>query len=1747
MKNFTSLKSIIFSVILVLLSCVQVWGQLSESFESGLPTSYTPSLQNVNLGSGTWQIRDVIAGTTGVQTGAKSAQIRNATDAQIITPTLYGGVATISFYVTASTTSGAYQVNISTDNGANWSPAPGSPFTISTTKSFRSITVNNTSVNKVQIYRTSATIYIDDVTITSTGVAAPINQASEITFSSIGQNGMTAGWTNGNGAKRVVIMNTTNTITNPTDGSDPTATTTYSGSGQQVVYNGSGNSVAVTGLNPGMLYWFRVYEYNGSGTSTKYLTTTAINNPNSQTTIDGPCISEGFNGGITAPYGWTFTNIGGTYTSSGNYGASSPSLQMDVTGDRVVTSTVGQAVELKFWFKGQGTMTGSSFLVQGYNGSSWVTVENITTISTTGTTKTYNSSSSPALPSGLSQFRFTYTKSSGNLAFDDVEVTCVSSPAITISPNSLSFTSNINTESAQQDVTVTGALLTTTPTYSISGADAAMFSASGVLTTSGGIVSVSFTPTSDGSKSATLTITGEGGSINKTVTLTGTGILEAPLAKDATNISDQCFTANWEAVPGASSYELSVYTKSGGDVSDLIISEYVEGTNGHKYIEIYNGTGAPVDLSNYKLNLYANGATTATNSTTLLGTLANGNTIVYKNSSSTIYNGTAALNPSVNFNGNDAVSLYKISSGSNVDIFGRIGEDPGSAWTSGLFSTVDKTLVRKSSVTAGITTNPTSGFPTLNTEWDIYSQDVVSYLGSHTMNSGSSKVQITGSPFTVTSGTSQQICGLTPGNTYYYTVVAKDGSISSSSSNEITVNTLSGSAISVTPASLSDMDYNYGEGPSGSAIFYVTGLSLTNPISITAPADFEISTDGSVFLSAITLPTASGTPVYVRLKSGLPVANYYNENIVLTSGSASNSVSCNGTVTTRGIEINNIIDATSWNMSMPVSGTLKVYERTTGTSGLATELFFSKYLEGESENKLLEIFNGTANTIVLTGHYKVQVFQIGSGGGAINWGASNVKTFELTGTLAPGETKVIYSKETNVTQNTTVCSFDLFKSSWQEFLAPNKLLFNGNDPIRLLKDNAPIDIIGQSSGNAPSGPAYWGNASINTLRTFLVRNKTVTSGANAVTSNTTSFTTLTTEWTQEQDIAEGVSGATCDAIQQFGQYNYVEQYNQWVNIAGKRDPSDGVTNTNQVTIKDAASRPCEQLKAEIVDAGNTVLKTNLFRVPIIVAADNTVGNIKYTDANSTLIPDNICAECDIAVLGNATLTASTENKKFQNATVMQGAKLSVNNKLIVNDLILKAGYESGNPYINFPTATMKVDADNGLQINGTFKYVRKMDNSRWYFMSFPYDVKVSEISSVDGTIVYDKYMDPDGNSATGWYIKYWNGSGRANDRTVNGHWIGYNITNAHFTANSGYVKADSGYIFALNSGTKEVVFPLKRSFTLAKEADKIINLKTYKNSTPDPIQDSYHNNWNLIGAPFLSKFTGVGTKIKSTGEDPLGTIYVLDNTTNTYTAMSFADFASKPMNPFGCYFIQASDDMASQGLNFSSANARMLAPRKTQETMADNVRVFCTTETGEDYINLILDDNENTNYNFGSDLVKWFYTGTSRPQVYVTQGGIDLAFDAVNYDAAQNIPVTVYSKSAGNVSFKTNIISGGGLSKLILTDNVAGDYTDLLTSDYTCTVSGGITTNRFFLSAQRIATGESTSLINGVVVVAKNGTIFVRNAPAGSLVEVFDAVGRQMAGKLVNSNNTELTINAHGVYMVRVVKENSSVIQKIIL
>lgn len=140
-------------------------------------------------------------------------------------------------------------------------------------------------------------------------------------------------------------------------------------------------------------------------------------------------------------------------------------------------------------------------------------------------------------------------------------------------------------------------------------------------------------------------------------------------------------------------------------------------------------------MSDYRIELYVNGQTKAKSTENLTGVLNDGEVVVYKHSKATIYDGEATVSTAINFNGNDAIALVKISTEAFVDIFGRIGHDPGKAWVDTIdfnLTTIDKTLVRKPSVMNGVAINPEEGFPTLGTEWFAYPIDTADYLGSHT-------------------------------------------------------------------------------------------------------------------------------------------------------------------------------------------------------------------------------------------------------------------------------------------------------------------------------------------------------------------------------------------------------------------------------------------------------------------------------------------------------------------------------------------------------------------------------------------------------------------------------------------------------------------------------------------------------------------------------------------------------------------------------------------------------------------------------------------------------------------------------------------------------------------------------------------------------------------------------------------------------------------------------------------------------
>lgn len=129
--------------------------------------------------------------------------------------------------------------------------------------------------------------------------------------------------------------------------------------------------------------------------------------------------------------------------------------------------------------------------------------------------------------------------------------------------------------------------------------------------------------------------------------------------------------------------------------AELFISEYVEGTGNNKALELYNPTGNDIVLSGYTIQVFANGATTATNTTTLNGTVPAGGTFVYVHTSAAAELKALANQVSGNasWNGNDAITLRK--NGDVIDSFGQVGFNPGTAWGSGDIATIDRTLRRQ--------------------------------------------------------------------------------------------------------------------------------------------------------------------------------------------------------------------------------------------------------------------------------------------------------------------------------------------------------------------------------------------------------------------------------------------------------------------------------------------------------------------------------------------------------------------------------------------------------------------------------------------------------------------------------------------------------------------------------------------------------------------------------------------------------------------------------------------------------------------------------------------------------------------------------------------------------------------------------------------------------------------------------------------------------------------------------------------
>jgi hypothetical protein len=192
-----------------------------------------------------------------------------------------------------------------------------------------------------------------------------------------------------------------------------------------------------------------------------------------------------------------------------------------------------------------------------------------------------------------------------------------------------------------------------------------------------------------------------------------------------------CDLDGTSSTPSYTVDQAGAMTSTASVTPTLFFSEYIEGSGtSNKAVEIYNPTGADVDLSDCEVRIYVNGASGTWTTINLTGSLADDDVHVVCDDSAdpailAVCDSTSTV---TFFNGDDAVEL--VCNGVTLDVIGQIGFDPGTRWGTPPTSTLDHTLVRSCMVVAGDTNGSDAFDPAV--EWDGYSQDTFTYLGFHT-------------------------------------------------------------------------------------------------------------------------------------------------------------------------------------------------------------------------------------------------------------------------------------------------------------------------------------------------------------------------------------------------------------------------------------------------------------------------------------------------------------------------------------------------------------------------------------------------------------------------------------------------------------------------------------------------------------------------------------------------------------------------------------------------------------------------------------------------------------------------------------------------------------------------------------------------------------------------------------------------------------------------------------------------------
>lgn len=441
---------------------------------------------------------------------------------------------------------------------------------------------------------------------------------------------------------------------------------------------------------------------------------------------------------------------------------------------------------------------------------------------------------------------------------------------------------------------------------------------------------------------------------------------------------------------------------------------------------------------------------------------------------------------------------------------------------------------------------------------------------------------------------------------------------------------------------------------------------------------------------------------------------------------------------------------------------------------------------------------------------------------------------------------------------------------------------------------------------------------------------------------------------------------------------------------------------------------------------------------------------------------------------NNQITDSHNNSDYQhgNLTISGRSKLAVNDFSMVLSPYAKYSYER-NYYYNESYRHLRPTS---LIVKGEMRAENVTINlwnatNRWQFVSFPFDVKVSDIVPVDST--------------TSWVIRSHSGAERAAGNTA-AVWQNLSADDV--------LQAGKGYIMQCykpndKNGSYDAAQFTVRPLTTTVNRQQIFNADNRTVALEEHLAEFEHNrSWNLIGNPYPSYF--------DTRFLDFGAPFMVWNSNNqNYEAYSPVD-DSYILAPAEAFFVQRPVDQ--ENITFlkdgrqtdryartlveeepASAPQRIRADYDSNAHTAAQRTVFNITlaKDGQqaDRTRVVINEAATMQYDLSRDAAKFTGTEPAVSQIFTINGATRYAINERPLNNGQ----ALLGLHFGTDGTYTIGLSNQPDGQVTLEDRLTGTRLQLNgTAGYSFTAKAGDSTDRFVLHFDAVATGINAATTN---------------------------------------------------------------------